>query len=134
MSRTVCFMFTVLLTLTGLSLSAHVQPVQDSDLSTVPERLREFLLIRRLINNLHAAEAGQEIPAVVEDPTRIRKRTCYINAGLSHGCDYKDLVGAMAEKSYWDSLSSPGRRRRAAEVASGEYQASGSLELSEEAQ
>ncbi|XP_042884157.1 uncharacterized protein LOC122260814 isoform X1 [Penaeus japonicus] len=72
MSRTVCFMFTVLLTLTGLSLSAHVQPVQDSDLSTVPERLREFLLIRRLINNLHAAEAGQEIPAVVEDPTRIR--------------------------------------------------------------
>lgn len=63
-----------------------------------------------------------------------RKRTCYINAGLSHGCDYKDLVGAMAEKSYWDSLSSPGRRRRAAEVASGEYQASGSLELSEEAQ
>lgn len=127
-------MFTVLLGLIGLTLSAHVQPIQESELSSVPERLREFLLIRRLINNLKVVEAGHEIPAAVEDPSRIRKRTCYINAGLSHGCDYKDLVGAMAEKSYWDSLSSPGRRRRAAEVASGEYQASGSLELSEEAQ
>ena len=43
-----------------------------------------------------------------------RKRTCLINGGLSHGCDYKDLMGAMEESNYWNSALSPGRRRRSA--------------------
>lgn len=125
--------------------AAHVQPIQESEVAEMPERLRELLLVRRLISSLRAAEALPELQA--RPAQGIRKRTCYINAGLSHGCDYKDLVGAMAEKNYWDSLNSPGRRRRSLDSSSypsssshpsspsssGDYQGSASLEFSDKA-
>lgn len=41
-----------------------------------------------------------------------RKRTCYINAGMTHNCDFKDLVSAMNARKFWESSSSPGKRRR----------------------
>lgn len=42
----------------------------------------------------------------------LRKRTCYFNAGLSHGCDYKELLRALDESTYWNSDLTPGRRRK----------------------
>ncbi|XP_068233828.1 uncharacterized protein [Palaemon carinicauda] len=93
------------LAMVATTFSAHVQSVAESDVVEIPERLRELLLVRRLISSLNAAEALPEVQA--QPAQAIRKRTCYINAGLSHGCDYKDLVGAMAEKNYWDSPQLP---------------------------
>ncbi|KAL7644050.1 UNVERIFIED_CONTAM: hypothetical protein RMT77_004862 [Armadillidium vulgare] len=76
-------------------------PVQRNDI-IIPEDLR-FFLIQKLLENL---------PSNYPQNSLVRKRNCYINAGLSHGCDYKDLIGAQTEKAYWDSTNSPGRRRR----------------------
>ncbi|CAL4089812.1 unnamed protein product, partial [Meganyctiphanes norvegica] len=39
-----------------------------------------------------------------------KRRACAINGGLSHGCDYGDLIGAMNEKAYWAGIN-PGRKR-----------------------
>ncbi|XP_047494368.1 uncharacterized protein LOC125042640 [Penaeus chinensis] len=103
MSRSVFLMFTALLALVGLVVSAHVQPVQESELSSVPERLREFLLIRRLINNLKAAEAGHEIPAAVEDPSRIRleHELQMLAKALEADMDFEDLhVSTRAVRSF----------------------------------
>ncbi len=41
-----------------------------------------------------------------------RKRTCYINAGMTHNCDFKDLISAMNARRFWESTHSPGRRKR----------------------
>nr|XP_027228485.1 uncharacterized protein LOC113820349 isoform X1 [Penaeus vannamei] len=103
MSRTANLMFTVLLGLIGLTLSAHVQPIQESELSSVPERLREFLLIRRLINNLKVVEAGHEIPAAVEDPSRIRleHELQMLAKALEADMDFEDLhVSTRAVRSF----------------------------------
>lgn len=51
----VCSAFLVLAAVAGPSLG---QPIQDSDLGDMPERLRELLLIRRLVSNLNSAEAA----------------------------------------------------------------------------
>jgi hypothetical protein len=48
------------------------------------------------------------------DPAARPKRTCLFNGGMSHSCDYKDVLGAMKEASYWNSDMSPGRKKRAA--------------------
>ncbi|XP_022240750.1 uncharacterized protein LOC111085612 [Limulus polyphemus] len=42
----------------------------------------------------------------------LQKRTCFLNAGMSHSCDYRDLVSAVDEQKFWASENSPGRRRR----------------------
>ncbi|CAG2103502.1 unnamed protein product [Medioppia subpectinata] len=39
-------------------------------------------------------------------------RTCYINAGMNHNCDFKDLISAMNARRFWESTHSPGRRKR----------------------
>ncbi|KAK8721787.1 hypothetical protein OTU49_012572 [Cherax quadricarinatus] len=103
MARWCCLML-----MTSLLMLSMGHTIQESEMIDLPQRLQELLLIRRLINNMNAAEAAM----TRDSQPDVKKRTCYINAGLSHGCDYKDLVGAMAEKNYWDSLNSPGRRRR----------------------
>lgn len=41
-----------------------------------------------------------------------RKRTCYINAGMTHNCDFKDLLSAMNARRFWESQHSPGRKKR----------------------
>ncbi|XP_063611617.1 uncharacterized protein LOC134785249 [Penaeus indicus] len=86
---------------------------QDSktklELSSVPERLREFLLIRRLINNLKAAEAGHEIPAAVEDPSRIRLEHELQMLAKAHEADmdFEDLhVSTRAVRSFCAGNSS----------------------------
>ncbi|XP_076304325.1 uncharacterized protein LOC143222153 [Tachypleus tridentatus] len=42
---------------------------------------------------------------------KLQKRTCFLNAGMSHSCDYKDLVSAVDEQKFWSSEHSPGKRR-----------------------
>ncbi|CAL4179858.1 unnamed protein product, partial [Meganyctiphanes norvegica] len=57
-----------------------------------------------------------EIQSLETDVPRPSKRgACSINGGLSHGCDYKDLVGAMNEKAYWAGIN-PGRKRSGKEA------------------
>ncbi|XP_037070926.1 uncharacterized protein LOC119092068 [Pollicipes pollicipes] len=60
-------------------------------------------LIRRLLDDLRAGQIRYRTQ---------QKRTCLFNGGMSHSCDYKDAVGAMDEDMFYNSLSSPGKRRR----------------------
>ncbi|CAG0886134.1 unnamed protein product [Cyprideis torosa] len=41
-----------------------------------------------------------------------RKRTCLFNGGMSHSCDYKDAINANQQSKYWNSMGSPGRKKR----------------------
>ena len=43
---------------------------------------------------------------------KTRKRTCYINAGMTHNCDFKELLSAVNARKFWESSHSPGRRKR----------------------
>nr|CAH0099014.1 unnamed protein product [Daphnia galeata] len=44
--------------------------------------------------------------------TPFRKRTCYFNAGMSHSCDYKELLQSVEDVNHWSSEHTPGRRRK----------------------
>ncbi|XP_064108542.1 uncharacterized protein LOC135216924 [Macrobrachium nipponense] len=55
-----------LLAMVAASFSAHVQPVSESDVGEIPERLRELLLVQRLISSLNPAEALPELQAQVQ--------------------------------------------------------------------
>ncbi|CAL8115282.1 unnamed protein product [Orchesella dallaii] len=44
------------------------------------------------------------------DRLKVKKRTCMINAGLSHACDYKDTLDAIHEGLYLGSDQTPGRK------------------------
>lgn len=41
-----------------------------------------------------------------------RKRTCYFNAGMSHSCDYKEVLKSVDDANYWSNEYTPGRRRK----------------------
>ncbi|KAI9555118.1 hypothetical protein GHT06_017633 [Daphnia sinensis] len=42
----------------------------------------------------------------------IRKRTCYFNAGMSHSCDYNEVLKTVDDVNHWSSDYTPGRRRK----------------------
>ncbi|XP_046632646.1 uncharacterized protein LOC124312182 [Daphnia pulicaria] len=44
--------------------------------------------------------------------TPFRKRTCYFNAGMSHSCDYKELLQSADDANHWSSEHTPGKRRK----------------------
>ena len=40
-----------------------------------------------------------------------RKRSCFINAGMTNNCDFKDLISAASARRIWQSPNlSPGKR------------------------
>ncbi|GIY33583.1 RNase H domain-containing protein [Caerostris extrusa] len=41
-----------------------------------------------------------------------RKRTCYVNAGMSDSCDYKALVKDLNNEMTWSAGETPGKRKR----------------------
>lgn len=41
-----------------------------------------------------------------------RKRTCYVNAGMSDSCDYKTLVKDLNNELTWSAGETPGKRKR----------------------
>ncbi|CAG0914844.1 unnamed protein product [Notodromas monacha] len=98
-----------------------------------PDLVRELGILRRMVYGLLVANArSNPLPAAEnrldtgsdplqqqqhhqqqQDGTDARpKRTCLFNGGMSHSCDYKDVVGAVKEASYWNSDMSPGRKKR----------------------
>ncbi|KAI2807131.1 hypothetical protein BLOT_009093 [Blomia tropicalis] len=40
-----------------------------------------------------------------------RKRSCQFNAGMSHNCDFKDLISASSARRLWGSSNMPGKKR-----------------------
>ncbi|CAL4068336.1 unnamed protein product, partial [Meganyctiphanes norvegica] len=62
----------------------------------------DFLQYQTIMNELQSLEANPSQPS--------KRGACAINGGLSHGCDYKDLIGAMNEQAYWAGIN-PGRKR-----------------------
>ncbi|XP_022667124.1 uncharacterized protein LOC111252849 [Varroa destructor] len=119
-----------LLALAAVSLLlADAQPAQESPSA----RMRYLITLKRqgkqvehLIRELNAlteelkakeADIRAQLPPEFIDPMaplekRARSPECYIAAGLSRSCDYKDLIAAVEERDFWNSVNSPGKRRR----------------------
>lgn len=49
---------------------------------------------------------------IIVNCTNCRKRTCYFNAGMSHNCDYNEVLKTVDDVNHWSSDSTPGRRRK----------------------
>ncbi|XP_071549126.1 uncharacterized protein [Panulirus ornatus] len=68
MTSSSCWVVCVaVLAMAALVSSTHVQPIQDSEVAEVPERLRELLLIRRLISSLSGVEALPPAQPAIRD-------------------------------------------------------------------
>ncbi|CAL4089815.1 unnamed protein product, partial [Meganyctiphanes norvegica] len=73
--------------------------------------LSNMLELARHPDLLQVQAIMDELQSFEANPSQMSKRgACAINGGLSHGCDYKDLVGALNEKAYWAGFN-PGRKR-----------------------
>jgi len=103
-----CSVIHVLYLLVFFASLAKAVPVAEE---ISPNEMQEMLDYRKTLMFLqHFLSKAQHNPTGNSSP--LRKRTCYFNAGMSHNCDYKELVGAVDEANYWSSELTPGRRRR----------------------
>ncbi|XP_076373148.1 uncharacterized protein LOC143257990 [Tachypleus tridentatus] len=76
------------------------------------ESLKDILAQRKGLSNIKNMIHDMESRL-----NNLQKRTCFLNAGMSLSCDYKDLVSALDEQKFWASEYSPGRRRRSAPLS-----------------
>jgi len=75
---------------------ANLKDLQFSQM--LKDRVRLYQLLSWLQNTGYPVE-------------RLRiKKSCLINAGLSHACDYKDTLDAIHEGLYLGSDQTPGRK------------------------
>jgi len=80
------------------------EEISANEMQDMIDYRKALIFLQQVLSN------AQQTPTANRSP--LRKRTCYFNAGLSHNCDYKELVGAVDEANYWSSELTPGRRRR----------------------
>ncbi|XP_054169348.1 uncharacterized protein LOC128966523 [Oppia nitens] len=80
----------------------HKNPLRNN-LANLRGILSKRANIRYLRNVLDALDTKLE---------KFQKRNCYINAGMNHNCDFKDLISALNARRFWESTHSPGRRKR----------------------
>lgn len=74
--------------------AAHVQPIQESEVAAMPVRLRELLLVRRLISSLRAAEALPELqarPAQGISPYSLERELEALSKAAAAQLDFRNL-------------------------------------------
>ncbi|XP_022237101.1 uncharacterized protein LOC111084895 [Limulus polyphemus] len=69
-------------------------------LEEITEKRKTLSYIKSLINKLD------------NNFVMLKKRTCKMNAGMTHGCDYTEFLKAQQDHEFWANRFSPGRRRR----------------------
>jgi len=89
--------------------SPLVQPNREMEIKEplyLPQPNFDARMRLYLLSWLQNTGALQNIPS-----DRMRaKRTCRLNAGLSHSCDYKDTLDAIHEGMYLGSDMTPGKK------------------------
>ncbi|XP_065574800.1 uncharacterized protein LOC136036471 isoform X2 [Artemia franciscana] len=91
---------------------SHLCPLY-SRLSSPLERYSDALEFN---NRLTDWTNYENIPSRRRGVQLRRKRTCLINGGFSHICDYKEIIDALNNRDHWDSEESPGRKKRSIET------------------
>ncbi|XP_068233829.1 uncharacterized protein [Palaemon carinicauda] len=98
------------LAMVATTFSAHVQSVAESDVVEIPERLRELLLVRRLISSLNAAEALPEVqaqPAQAISHYNLEKDLENLSKAVAADLDFRALrVSKRSIRSFCSSNSS----------------------------
>ncbi|XP_059488922.1 uncharacterized protein LOC132204440 [Neocloeon triangulifer] len=60
----------------------------------------------------HVQQLQQALQFLSREIQHAKKRSgCFLNGGMAHNCDLKDVVSAVDEAKYWGSYLSPGKRR-----------------------
>ncbi|XP_065351395.1 uncharacterized protein LOC135946877 isoform X1 [Cloeon dipterum] len=60
----------------------------------------------------HVQQLQQALQFLSKEIQHAKKRSgCFLNGGMAHNCDLKDVVSAVDEAKYWGSYMSPGKRR-----------------------
>ncbi|XP_066977957.1 uncharacterized protein [Macrobrachium rosenbergii] len=99
-----------LLAMVAAAFSAHVQPVPESDVGEIPERLRELLLVRRLISSLNPAEALPELqaqPAQAISHYNLKKDLETLSKAAAADIDFRALrVSKRSIRSFCSSNNS----------------------------
>merc|ERR1711981_165661 len=78
------------------------------------ENLFRYLLeVKRLrdrSNKIRQEAARRQIP--VQQNYKRANTNCLFHAGLASNCDFRDVISAVNEMSYWGSDLSPGKKKR----------------------
>jgi len=78
------------------------------------ENLFRYLLeVKRLrdrSNKIRQEAASRHIP--VPQNYKRANTNCLFHAGLAHNCDFRDVISAVNEMSYWGSDLAPGKKKR----------------------
>merc|ERR1712156_52211 len=78
------------------------------------ENLFRYLLeVKRLrdrSNKIRQEAASRQIP--VQQNYKRANTNCLFHAGLAHNCDFRDVISAVNEMSYWGSDLAPGKKKR----------------------
>jgi len=105
------------LALATLSVEVASYPMQDSNGVSNPEVLPKGPLVlpesnrSRAIKQLLLLSLLEKLGAASNNNDRTRvKKTCLLNAGLSHSCDYRDALAAIEENVYLGSDLTPGKK------------------------
>ncbi|CAG7727123.1 unnamed protein product [Allacma fusca] len=86
----------------GGPLSGSLEPAHKGTIGIPDNRSRAFM-------QLYLLSLLEKLGTVPNERTRIKK-TCLLNAGLSHSCDYRDALAAIDEGNYLGSELTPGRK------------------------
>ncbi|EFX71197.1 hypothetical protein DAPPUDRAFT_111959 [Daphnia pulex] len=86
------------------NMYADIELIEDYPMKPVTM----FDILKRVLAQKPAPPEPTEL---IKTPL-IRKRTCYFNAGMSHSCDYKELLQSADDANHWSSEHTPGKRRK----------------------
>ncbi|XP_076345464.1 uncharacterized protein LOC143244517 [Tachypleus tridentatus] len=95
-TKTVIFLSVGLFFLVVISAEEDIRKF----LEEISQKRKTFSYIKSLIDELD------------NKIVMLKKRTCKMNAGMTHGCDYTEFLKAQQDHEFWANRFSPGRRRR----------------------
>jgi len=107
----VCVIVITALLLFTLSQDVASYPMQDSSAPLPNEQMVKGVITPNMDTRmrLYLLSWLQNLGALSNERIKA-KRTCLLNAGLSHSCDYKDALAAIDEGMYLGSDNTPGKK------------------------
>merc|ERR1712228_707954 len=84
--------------------------VDDERTENLFRYLLEVKRLRDRSNKIRQEAARRQVP--VQQNYKRANTNCLFHAGLAHNCDFRDVISAVNEMSYWGSDLSPGKKKR----------------------
>ncbi|KAG8189530.1 hypothetical protein JTE90_008490 [Oedothorax gibbosus] len=96
------------LALFGILLLATIAHSQDLGFE---DNIKELFSKRKNLDMVR-----QMVEDVDNQLNRLQKRTCFVNAGVSDSCDYKELSSGVNEHNLFNSRDMPGKRSSSPDI------------------